>query len=33
MLVGFGRYPVEGENQNDCSSVKMEPNLRFEGID
>lgn len=33
MLVGFGRYPVEGENQNDCSLVKKLSNLRFKGTD
>src|SRR4029077_1945372 len=31
MLAGFGRCPVEGGNQNDCSSVKKESNLRFKG--
>src|SRR6266403_1264711 len=33
MLAGFGRYPVEEENQNGCSSVKKESNLRFKGTD
>src|SRR4029077_10123373 len=33
MLAGFGRYPVEGGNQNDCSSVKKESSLRFKETD
>ena len=33
MLVGFGRYPLVGVSQNDCSSVKKESNLRFKGTD
>ena len=33
MLVGFGRYPFEGESHNDCSSVKKLSNLRFKGTD